>query len=56
MSEITEFLEKAEIAGKSISTVMAPLIDAGDGGGESEMNNVAYEARQLKALFLKLYN
>lgn len=56
MSEIMEFFEKAEAAGKNIPTVLAPHIDVGNDAAipDPETHNVAYEARQLKNLFLKL--
>lgn len=51
LNEIIEFLEKAESAGKNIPTVIAPVIESGE---ESQPpNTVAFEARQLKAFFLK---
>jgi len=48
ISEITMFLEQAEQIGKSIATVINPL-EATD-----EKHTVAYEARLLKRMFLKL--
>lgn len=58
MNEVIEFLEKAELHGKNISTIMGPQIDIGNGEPplDPATHNVAYEARQLKAIFLKLYD
>jgi hypothetical protein len=55
MEEILEFLDKAERAGRSIPAMIAPQIDLGQSSFEENKNRtVAYEARQLKMLFLKL--
>ena len=62
LDEILEFLEKAEQAGQHIPAVIAPHTDlsANNNGTDDSNNNgvitIAYEARQLKSLFLKLYN
>lgn len=58
MDEILEFLDKAEAAGHSIPSVIGPQVDLeGDAnGGNSNQHTVAFEARQLKNLFLKLYD
>ena len=56
MNEILEFLEKAELAGKNIQTVVTPHIESSDGPPDPETHNVSFEARQLKAMFLKLYD
>lgn len=58
MNEVIEFLEKAELHGKNISTIMGPQIDIGNGDTPPDpaTHNVAYEARQLKSIFLKLYD
>lgn len=58
VEEILEFLDKAETAGKNIPSLIGPQVDLGDqagGEGSSEHRTVAYEARQLKNLFLKLH-
>ena len=56
MEEILEFLDKAETAGKNIPSVIGPQVDLGDGSAaENEHRTVAYEARQVKNLFLKLH-
>jgi tetratricopeptide repeat protein 30 len=57
--EILEFLDKAEAAGKTIPAVIGPQVDLSEATGttdDSLPRTVAYEARQLKALFLKLHN
>jgi len=60
MDEILEFFDKAEAAGASIPAVIGPQVDlAGDAATSAESNvtqTVAYEARQLKNLFLRLYD
>ncbi len=58
VEEILQFLEKAEAAGQNIPTTIGPQIEAASGvDGESEgPQTVAYEARQLRVLFLKLSN
>ncbi len=56
MEEILEFLEKAEHTGHNIPAVIGPQIDLGDGSGADALQTVAYEARQLRNLFIKLYN
>jgi DNA-binding ferritin-like protein (Dps family) len=59
MEEILDFLDKAEAAGQNVVTVIGPQVDlslndpATD--GENTTQNVSWEARQLKSLFLKLY-
>jgi tetratricopeptide repeat protein 30 len=58
VDEILEFLHKAELAGRHIPTVIGPHVqlDPNTGAGDIEQDgstrNVAYEARQLKMLFL----
>jgi len=47
-NEILNFLDAAEIHGKEIKTKIDPL------GNVDETKNVAYEARILKRMFLKL--
>jgi hypothetical protein len=54
MDEILEFFDKAEAAGHKIPAVIAAVVDSGD--SSSSTNTVAFEARQLKNLFLKLYD
>ena len=70
MDEILEFLDKAETAGARVPSVIGPQVDVGEGGaaggnggggasGEhhpAAHQTVAFEARQLKNLFLKLYD
>ena len=56
MDEILEFLDKAETAGQRVPSVISPQVDLGEGGGEHANQTVAFEARQLKNLFLKLYD
>jgi tetratricopeptide repeat protein 30 len=57
MDEILEFLDKAEQAGQNVMSVIGPQVDpAGDGTTELTPATVAFEARQLKALFLRLYD
>jgi len=57
---VIEFFDKAEAAGASIPAVIGPQVDlAGDAATSAESNvtqTVAYEARQLKNLFLRLYD
>ncbi len=57
VTEILQFFDKAEAAGKNITTVLSPSYDlAGDATPDPERHNVAYEARQLKTLFMNLFN
>mgnify|MGYP006187693463 CR=1 FL=1 len=56
MDEILEFLDKAETAGQKVPSVIGPQVDVGDGAGDNAPQTVAFEARQLKNLFLKLYD
>ncbi len=57
MDEILEFLDKAELAGQKVPSVIGPQVDLGDGeDGEGSQHTVAFEARQMKNLFLKLYD
>lgn len=57
MDEILEFLDKAEAAGQKVPSVIGPQVDlSGEGGADLPPQTVAYEARQLKNLFLKLYD
>ena len=56
---ILEFFDKAESAGRIIPAVIGPQVDlTGDGAGSAaeSVQTVAFEARQLKNLFLKLYD
>jgi hypothetical protein len=56
MDEILEFLDKAEAAGQNVpSTISAQVVEE-DGEGGASQHNVAFEARQMKNLFLKLYD
>jgi DNA-binding ferritin-like protein (Dps family) len=56
MEEVLEFLEKAEIAGQNIPSVIGPQVDLGDGSSADANQTVAYEARQLRNLYIKLHN
>jgi tetratricopeptide repeat protein 30 len=56
MDEILEFLDKAEIAGQKVPSIIAAQVDVGDGSADTAPQTVAFEARQLKNLFLKLYD
>ncbi len=57
MDEILEFLDKAEAAGQNVPSVIGPQVDVtGEGAGDQSHNTVAFEARQMKNLFLKLYD
>ncbi|RYH30047.1 hypothetical protein EON65_06395 [archaeon] len=50
------FIDKAETAGANIPSVIGPQVDLGDGGADgAHTHTVAFEARQLKALFLRLH-
>jgi tetratricopeptide repeat protein 30 len=53
MEEIIDFLNKAEIAGANIVTVIGPQVEL-ECTDSTTPNTVAFEARQLKQLFLKL--
>ena len=56
MNEILDFFDKAELVGQNIPSILGPQVDFGDGSGpDPATNNVAFEARQLKMLFLKLF-
>lgn len=55
MEEILEFFDKAEAVGQSIPAEVGPQVDLGEGNQEAP-NTIAYEARQLKYLYLRLYN
>jgi hypothetical protein len=54
MEEVLEFLDKAEQAGQTVPCVVGPIVDAGD--GTDTTHTVAFEARQLKMLFLRLHD
>mmetsp|Transcript_8791 Transcript_8791/g.14620 ORF Transcript_8791/g.14620 Transcript_8791/m.14620 type:complete len:661 (-) Transcript_8791:737-2719(-) len=56
MDEILEFLDKAESAGQSVPSVIAAQVDLNGETADSTPQTVAFEARQLKNLFLKLYD
>ena len=55
MEEILEFLDKAETAGQNVPSVIGPQVDLGDGNQNDPHHTVAFEARQLKNLYLKLH-
>lgn len=55
MEEILEFLDKAESAGQTIPSVIGPQVDLGEGNQADPQHTVAFEARQMKNLFLKLH-
>jgi tetratricopeptide repeat protein 30 len=55
MEEILDFLDKAELSGAKVPSVIGPQIDSGGNEIDLATHNVAYEARQLKMLFLKLH-
>jgi hypothetical protein len=56
MEEILEFFDKAESVGHNIQSLIGPQVDLGDGTGSHEnTHTVAFEARQLKHVFLKLH-
>jgi tetratricopeptide repeat protein 30 len=60
IEEILDFFDKAEAAGQNIPAVIGPQVDVPqyDANGElipdAPPPTVAFEARQLKALFMKL--
>eukprot|EP01034_Spumella_vulgaris_P021415 gene21415-27445_t len=56
MDEILEFLDKAEAAGQTVPSVIEPQVAAEEGEEQSAQRTVAFEARQMKNLFLKLYD
>jgi tetratricopeptide repeat protein 30 len=57
LDEIIVFCEKAEIAGEKVITVIGPQVDAtGNSVPPDPTQTVAFEARQLKTLFLKLHD
>jgi len=58
MDEILEFFDKAEAAGVNVPSVISPQVDmSGEGSAApSSQHTVSFEARQLKNLFLKLYD
>ncbi len=55
VEEILEFLTKAEAAGKNIPTQIGSPITLADGSIDFNAPSVAYEARQIKSLFLRLH-
>lgn len=56
IDEILEFLDKAEAAGHKVSTLIGPQVDTGEGAHEdNSTHTVAFEARQLKNLFIKMH-
>jgi hypothetical protein len=56
MHEILTFLDAADQHGAKIPTVIAPsvVIEGQPGSEDQTTHNVAFEARQIKQLFLKL--
>jgi hypothetical protein len=59
MDEILDFLDKAEAAGQNVMSVIGSQVDATEGEGASGSSGpatVSFEARQLKTLFLRLYD
>merc|ERR1712046_94158 len=56
MHEIISFLDAADLHGANIVTVIAPsvTIEGAEQKQDQSTNNVSYEARQLKKLYLKL--
>ena len=59
MDEILEFFDKAEAAGANVPSVISPQVDIsgeGSSAAPSSHHTVSFEARQLKNLFLKLYD
>jgi tetratricopeptide repeat protein 30 len=53
--EIVDFLDQAALHGAKIKTQIGPAVDPdGTRAVDPKTHNVAYEARQLKRLFLKL--
>jgi tetratricopeptide repeat protein 30 len=54
IDEVLEFLDKAEHYGHNVPSVIGPQVEGTDADAENVTQNVAYEARQLKALYLKL--
>ena len=56
MEEMLEFLSKAEAAGANVVTVIGPQVDAMGEATDSVNQTVAFEARQLRMLILKLYD
>lgn len=55
IDEILLFLDKAEHAGQNVTTIIAPLVDiSGQDADDPSTHTVAFEARQLKNLFLNL--
>jgi tetratricopeptide repeat protein 30 len=55
MTEILDFFDKAEAAGQNVMTSIGPQVDFGNGENyvDQSTHNVAFEARQLKALYLQ---
>ena len=56
MHEIMEFLDAADVHGGKIRTTIGPAVDP-DGQQpaiDRSQQNVSYEARQLKSLYIKL--
>ena len=53
MNEIMTFLDAADANGANIDTVIGPTVDP-DGTRKQQSQNVSFEARQLKKLFLRI--
>jgi tetratricopeptide repeat protein 30 len=56
LEEVLEFLDRAEQHGERVPSVIGPQVEGitNDEAQDQATHNVAYEARQLKMLFLKL--
>ncbi len=58
MSQVLEFLDRAEEHGHNVPSVIGPQVegstDGAEGEAESSTSTVSFEARQLKTLFLRL--
>lgn len=54
LDEVLEFLDRAEQHGHNVPSVTGPQVEGINEGLDTSTHNVAFEARQLKNLFLKL--
>jgi tetratricopeptide repeat protein 30 len=52
IDEVLEFLDRAEQHGQNVPSVIGSQVESGDNA--DAIQNVSYEARQLKTIFLKL--
>ena len=52
IEEVLEFLDRAEQHGQNVPSVIGPQVDGAEDAEPA--SSVAFEARQLKTLFLKL--